>query len=102
MENVETQQAASEISQRIAQLESLSTENLKGEMQQLKKAIMENPAACLLLKEEDIGQLVISLRKITGVAIQQAQTKTRKASEPKAGKKLSAAELAAALEDEDF
>jgi hypothetical protein len=92
-------QCASEISQRISQLESLSGDSLKGEMQELKKAIMENPSACLLLKEEDIGQLVTSLRKITGVAIATAAAKTRKAAEPKA-KKMTAAEIAAAFDEE--
>lgn len=99
----EVEQMASEISQRIQQLESLSAESLKGEMQELKKSLLENPAACLLLREEDVGLLVTSLRKITGQAIISSQTKARKAAEPKVPKKkLTAAELAAALEDEDF
>lgn len=99
--STEAEQVASEISIRISQLETFSGESLKGEMQQLKKAIIENPAACLLLKEEDVGQLVAALRKITGIAITEASAKTKKATEPKA-KKFTAAELAAALEDEDF
>lgn len=97
------EQIASELSQRISQLESLSEIDLKGEMAQLKKAIIENPAACLLLKEEDIGQMVTSLRKITGQAIVLATTKKK---EPKAAaapkKKMTAAELAAALDSEDW
>ena len=104
-QEIVNQQAASEISQRISQLEALSEDSLKNEMIELKKAILENPSACLLLKEEDIGQMVTSLRKITGLAIQKAADKTRKpkaeGAAPKA-KKLTAAELAAALEDEDF
>lgn len=101
MTAVETTQVASEISQRISQLEQLSSTDLKNEMQALKKTIMDNPAACLLLKEEDIGLLVSSLRKITGQAIVSSQTKT-KAKTAEKTKKLSAAELAAALDDEDF
>jgi cytochrome c553 len=97
-------QVSSELSQRINQLATLSEDSLKDEMQALKKTILENPAACLLLAEEDIGELVDHLRKITGKAIVLAATPKKKSSttEPKAKKKLSAAELAAALDDEDF
>lgn len=95
---------AMEIASRIHALESLSIENLKGEMQQLKASLIENPAACLLLKEEDIGAMVASLRKITGQAIVSAASKkSASVKKPAAGsKKLTAAELAAALDDEDF
>lgn len=93
------EQTASEISQRISQLESLSDLDLKTEMRNLKQAIMENPAACLLLKEEDIGQLVASLRKITGQAISSA-AKTTKTREKKETKKFSAQELMDALDEE--
>lgn len=94
---------AEEISQRIQQLENMSVENLKGEMHSLKKALTENPAACLLLKDEDIGSLVASLRKITGQAIQTAsQPKTRE--KKTAVKALSATELAKVLAEagDDF
>ncbi len=94
------EQVVSEISLRIQQLESFSTEDLKPAMQELKKALLENPAACLLLKEEDIGLLVTHLRKITGVAIASASSKTKTPKEKKeTTKKLSAEELAAALDD---
>ena len=96
---------AAEISQRIQQLESLGVENLKGEMQQLKRSLIENPAACLLLKDEDIGTLVASLRKITGVAIASAASSTKTKGEKKtAVKALSATELAKVLAEagDDF
>ena len=72
-------------------------------MMNLKKALLENPQACMLLLPDEIGAMVSSLRKITGIAIATASAKTKKAGEKKASsKKMTAAELAAALEDEDF
>ena len=97
------EQAYSEISQRIKQLESLSGDDLKNEMINLKKALLENPQACMLLLPEEIGSMVSHLRKITGIAIATASAKTNKKKEPKAaGKKMTAQELADALNDEDF
>ena len=97
------EQIYSEISARIQQLEELSGDDLKNEMMNLKKALLENPQACMLLLPDEIGAMVSSLRKITGIAIATASAKTKKAGEKKASsKKMTAAELAAALEDEDF
>ena len=97
------EQIYSEISQRIKQLEELSGDDLKNEMMNLKKALLENPQACMLLLPEEIGSMVSSLRKITGIAIATASAKTSKKKEPKASaKKMTAEELAAAIEDEDF
>lgn len=97
------EQAYSEISQRIKALESLSGDDLKNEMINLKKALLENPQACMLLLPEEIGSLVSSLRKITGIAIATASAKTKKApGEKKSSKKMTAQELADALNDEDF
>ena len=97
------EQIYSEISQRIKQLEDLSGDDLKNEMMNLKKALLENPQACMLLLPEEIGSMVSHLRKITGIAIATASAKTSKKKEPKAaGKKLTAQELADALNDEDF
>ena len=93
-----------EISQRISQLETLMGDDLRNEMSALKQAILENPSACSLLLDQDIGKLVSSLRRITGQAIASAAAKaTKPKAEPKAKPaKLTAAELAAALDDEDF
>ena len=97
------EQVYSEISQRIKTLEGMSGDDLKNEMMDLKKALLENPQACMLLLPEEIGSLVSSLRKITGIAIATASAKTKKApGEKKAAKKMTPEELAAALEDEDF
>lgn len=97
------EQVASEISLRIKSLEELSGDSLKEEMQELKKALLENPQACLLLLPEDIGLMVSYLRKLTGTALASASSTKTKSSSTKIGtKKMTAAELAAALDDEDF
>lgn len=100
------QEVASEISQRISLLNALSEADLANEMRELKTALKENPAACSLMMDEDIGLLVEALRKLTHKAIVTASTTTRKTGTAKAPAakpvKLSAAELAAALDDDDF
>lgn len=99
--NEEPKIAAEEISLRIQALLNIGEEDLKDEMRELKQALMENPAACSFLKEEDIGLLVASLRRITHVAITEASVPKPRAKKEKQ-KQLTAAELAAALDDEDF
>ena len=97
------EQVYSEISQRIKTLEAMSGDDLKNEMMNLKKALLENPQACMLLLPDEIGSMVSALRKVTGIAIATASAKTNKKKEPKAaGKKMTAQELADALNDEDF
>lgn len=100
--NVE--QAASELSVKIKELVTLDGDSLKTEMASLKKAIMDNPAACSLLHDEDIGAAVAALRRMVGVAVATASAPKEKKTS-KAVKKLTAAELAVALQavgDEDF
>ncbi len=96
----------SEISSRIALLNNMSEASLRDEMRELKTALKENPSACALLLNEDIGTMVTALRKITAKAMTastEAKAKTTRASTAKPTvKKLTAAELAAALEDDDF
>jgi hypothetical protein len=103
-QELQLSQLASEISQRICQLEELVGEDLKNEMAALKAAILENPAASALLQDSDIGKLVSALRKITGTAIATASAaKAKTPKEPKtAAKKMTAAEIAAALDSDDF
>ena len=95
---------ASEISRRIALLNEMSESNLREEMRELKQALLENPAACSLLLDTDVNKMVSSLYKLTKQDIQTAsEPKARKPREAKEKPKvLSAAELAAALEDDDF
>jgi hypothetical protein len=92
----EIKQMASEIQQKIAMLTEFSGENLKGEMQSLKKALNENPAACSLLLDEDIGMAVAALRRMVGIAVTAANAPKEK-KEKKGSTRLTAAELAAQL-----
>lgn len=94
------EQLASEMSQRIAQLENFIGEDLKHEMDALKVALLENPSAAALLKDEDVGLLVASIRRIVGIAIANNAAKEKKPKEPKASaKKLTAAEMQSALDE---
>lgn len=104
MNNDSNEQVVSEIKTRIRSLADLSGIDLKNEMGELKTAIKENPQACLLLLPEDIGEMVVQLRRIVGTALAVASSKTRekKPKEAGVGKKMTAAELAAALDDDDF
>jgi len=99
-----SEQVAADISARIQALELMSGENLKGEMTALKKALLDNPAACLLLKDEDIGSLVSSLRRITGVALSAASAKkTTKAGKTTAStSKFTKEQLNEALNSDEF
>jgi hypothetical protein len=47
-------------------------------MADLKKALKENPAACTLLLEEDIGAMVQSLYRLTNKAIMDDLTSNKK------------------------
>jgi cytochrome c553 len=101
--NQNPEEIKSEISSRIAQLNSLSEANLKEEMRELKTALKENPAACALLMDEDIGMLVSALRKLTHKDVTEAESKPKRGTKPKAEKvQLTAEQLAAALDDDDF
>lgn len=96
METNESFQIASEIQARISQLESLFEQPLKDEMESLKQALLENPAATELLMDEDIGALVQALRRITATAAI-ASVKEKAPAKPKKAKLLSKEELDAAL-----
>lgn len=98
-----TAQIAADISAKIELLNTLSGENLKGEMQALKRTLLANPAACLLLKDEDIGELVASLRRMTGIALSAASaSKAEKKAPREKAKKLTQEELQMALNSDEF
>ncbi|EKD22446.1 MAG: hypothetical protein ACD_86C00003G0009 [uncultured bacterium] len=103
-ESNENAQIASELQLRISRLTDFNGDDLKLEMASLKKAILENPAACSLLLPEDIGMAVAALRRMVGVAVAKAAASKAKPKSDKP-KKLSAAELAKAMSevsDDDF
>lgn len=71
----ETKQAYSDIKQRIDALVSLSDLDLKTAMTELKKSLMQNTNAVALMLPSDIGQMVIALRKMTGIELAKAEEK---------------------------
>jgi len=98
LDSIELEQIASETKRKIALLTNFDGDSLKNEMIDLKRSLMESPAACSLLLPEDIGLMVAALRKITGVAIASANApKEKKASTKKASTKLTSEELQAQL-----
>lgn len=104
MELNEQEQVFSEIQTKIANLCNFDGESLKGEMASLKKALLENPAACSLLHDEDIGMAVAALRRMVGVAITEA-TKPKEKKVKEKQKQLTPLELQAALsliDEDDF
>jgi hypothetical protein len=65
LENMnENKQICHEIQSRIAQLNELSGTDLKVEMDDLKRVLLQNPAACSLLLPEDIGLAVSALKRL--------------------------------------
>lgn len=64
-EDAEAQQQYANLREKIDALEDRAGEDLKNSMTILKKALMENPAACELMLDEDIGEMVKALRRIT-------------------------------------
>lgn len=91
-----TEQAAHDIKQRISELSDLGEEDLTGAMADLKRALLENPAACSILLPEDAGQLVAALRRITK---QDVISATTKAKAPKKSKTLTKEEMDAAWDE---
>jgi len=96
----EAEQAYADLKTRIDSLVSMSEDNLKTAMQDLKRALMQNPSAVSLMLPSDIGQMVIALRKMTGVELEAAKSSATKA---KTGKKkeaiLSSEQLEAAWQE---
>ena len=96
----EISQLASEIQTRIASLESLFEDNLKGEMDALKLTLRENPSAAALMLDEDVGLLVKNLMRITNVAIQEANESKAKGKPKKEKVQLTKEQIDAALAEE--
>jgi hypothetical protein len=89
LESLEVRQAAEELRARIARLSLTDDgESLAEEMNLLKAALHKTPAACLLLLPEDMGQMIATLRRITGVARASAANK-KESKSPKIPKILS-------------
>ena len=98
--SMETTQLVSEIQARIKALESLFEESLTGEMDALKEALVQNPSAAALLKDEDIGLLVANLRRTVASALSDAAESKKKPAKDKAKTRMTKEEIEAALEAE--
>lgn len=94
---MEVSQAAADLIPRIRELDTLAGEQLADEMLLLKKGLLENPDAVALMFPEDIGLMVIALRKITGQSIAEA-TKEKVKGKPKS-KALTQQEMADAFDE---
>ena len=51
-----------DIKRRVAKLKNIMGDDLPAAMAQLKKSLKENPAACELMLDEDLGMMVVALR----------------------------------------
>lgn len=92
----ESEQLASEIKQRISLLANFDGDSLKEEMDSLRTALSQNPAACELLLPEDIGLAVAALKRMVGKAVAESNSPEKKERKKKE-KTMSAKELQAAL-----
>ena len=90
-----SEQVAADIRLKITELVDLDDEDLKDAMQDLKKALLDNPDAVALMLPVDIGEMVKALRRITGEAILSATKKPAK----KASKKFTAEEMQNILDE---
>ena len=64
-DDADLQQKYADIRIKIDDLENRMGEDLKTAMTTLKKALMANPAACEIMLDEDIGEMVKALRRMT-------------------------------------
>lgn len=87
------------IKQKIANLQDFDGISLRYEMDELKKLIKASPDACMFLLPEELGLCVRALRKMTDnkVAVDMGATRAKAAKAKPV--QLSAAEIAAALDD---
>ena len=96
-------EAVLQIQQKIADISLLEDgTDIRYEMEKLSELLLANPQATLYLLDEDLGLAVRALRKMTDnkVAVDMGKAKPRKgAASDTTSRKLSAAEMAAALDD---
>jgi len=97
----EDAQAYKDIKAKLDMLEDMAEANLKDAMSDLKKALLKNPQACYLILPQDIGQMVIALRKMKNEDVVTAvkEKGVKGPAKVKASKALTAEEIAAAFDD---
>lgn len=99
--NAEIRNAYAEIAAKIDELAELSSTELPGAMSALKKSLMQNPAACELMLDEDLGKMVTALRRIVGEEIVAKKAEKSLGKKPKANSlaNMSVDDLLAAAAD---
>lgn len=93
------EQAYADMKQQLDALVSMSADDLKPAMQNLKRSLMQNPNAVALMLPSDIGQMVIALRKMTGVELAKAADGKKTATKAKKEKTMTAEELEDAFKE---
>lgn len=93
----EIQQGYRDIKGRVEELSETDDDDLADAMSQLKKSLLANPSACLLMLDEDIGKMTIALRRLT----QEALVAATKEKAPKGvGKKTKSTSQVALTEEQ--
>lgn len=93
----EIQQGYRDIKGRVEELSDTDDDDLADAMSQLKKSLLDNPSACLLMLDEDIGKMTIALRRLT----QEALVAATKEKAPKGvGKKTKSTSQVALTEEQ--
>lgn len=89
------------VKQKIAELSDFAGVSLKNEMTELKKLIKASPDACMFLLPEELGLMVRALRSMTDNRVAMDMGASQRTTKAKKQKEipLSAAEIAAALDD---
>ena len=89
----------SHIKRMISELSTVNNENLQTAMDDLKRALMENPAASSLLLPEDIGEIVKHYKTMTGKMIIQSKVKAS-TSKKNGAKHVPSADFLKQMEDQ--
>lgn len=95
------QQAYRDIKAKLDLLEDMSEVNLKDAMSDLKKSLLKNPQACYLILPQEVGQMVIALRRMKNEDVVTAEKVKKEpgAKKAKASKALTADEIATAFDE---
>jgi hypothetical protein len=101
-EDPEDAQAYVDVKNKIEALTALLGEDLKTAMQDLQAALKKNAAACELMLDEDLGKMVIALRRMKNEDVVSASKPKKAGAKPKAKDvALTAEELEAAFNADD-
>lgn len=88
-----------DIVRKARKLRTLMGDALENGMKDLKKALKENPAACELMLDEDLGRMVVALRRMKGEQLAEATSGKRATGKKNTAKetKLTREEIEAAM-----